>query len=59
MSFRGAPFTRISPWSGVMKPSSRETSVDLPAPLPPTRAMQRPGASSRLTPFSAGRRPAS
>ena len=43
----------MSPLSGVLAPESMRMSVDLPAPLAPTRPCTSPVASSKLTSRSA------
>src|SRR4029079_8862280 len=45
----GSPLMRISPESGRWAPDSTFISVDLPAPLPPTRPTTSPGRRSMLT----------
>ncbi len=45
----GSPSKRTSPASGASSPQRIETSVDLPAPLRPTRPRQRPGWSAVST----------
>ena len=49
----GLPSTRISPSSGVWTPDSVLISVDLPAPLSPSRQWTSPGRTSNDTSFSA------
>src|SRR6478736_6514255 len=47
------PFTRIEPSSGGRAPESAFMSVDLPAPLPPTRPMTSPAWTLTETPSTA------
>src|SRR5437868_3437947 len=47
------PSMRISPWSGRCTPDRILISVDLPAPLSPTRPTDSPSAITRSTPFRA------
>src|SRR6266702_2188503 len=49
----GWPSKLTSPASGGMMPLRMDTSVDLPAPLRPTRPRQRPGCRLSSTPRSA------
>src|SRR6266536_1495466 len=49
----GLPFQRISPLVGSQIPEMVLISVDLPAPLSPTRAVTWPADMSRSTPASA------
>ena len=44
-----SPLTKISPLSAGWAPDSTRISVDLPAPLPPTRPMTSPGFRSMVT----------
>ena len=53
--FIGTPSRRASPASTGRKRTRTSASVDLPAPLCPTRATRRPGTRSRSTPRSTGR----
>ena len=54
MSASDRPSTSMCPTVGSMKRSRRLATVDLPAPLPPTRASERPAGSSIETESRAG-----
>ena len=42
------PRTEIEPWSGIVNPTAKDISVDLPAPFTPTRAVMLPVAISNV-----------
>jgi len=54
---RSCPATEIWPERVVKSRVSKENSVDFPAPLGPSSAANRPGATSKLTVSSALRLP--
>ena len=47
------PITSMRPESGTNRPESNWNSVDLPAPLGPSSAMNSPGCAEKLTPSTA------
>src|SRR5438445_7585639 len=55
--FTGFPSKRISPASIGWMPATHLISVDLPAPLSPTRAMTSPARTSKSTSVSAWTEP--
>ncbi len=53
--FMSAPSSSIRPEVGRMKPMTRLSTVDFPAPDAPTSAMVSPGATDRSKSRTAGR----
>jgi hypothetical protein len=53
----GRPSSLISPASGGSAPAMIFSSVDLPAPLAPTRPLTLPSTTSKSTPCKAGTAP--
>src|SRR5919198_6243523 len=47
------PRITTSPWAGLLAPERHATSVDLPAPFSPSRAVIRPAGTAKSTASSA------
>ena len=57
VAMRAREDRRMSPPSSAISPAMARSSVDLPAPLRPTRPMRRPGSIVRSAPSSSVRPP--